>query len=176
MPELVRRSFPCTVFVPVDVVGRSPEWGMESSAADATEEVMTAEELASLPSLVELGSHTLTHPHLTQLGDAELREEVTASRLRLAELASAPVTLLAFPYGDHDDRVVGACREAGYDRVFAIEPRLADPLGRDFVRGRVMVDPADGLLVFFLKSRGAYRWMTQASAIKGRLLRGRRGS
>lgn len=173
VPELRRRGLPATIFVPVEFVGRSPAWEMET-AADPGDPVMTADELRSLPDVVELGSHTLRHPRLTRLADDLLEAEVGASRERLEQLAGSPVRLLAFPYGDHDDRVDDACRRAGYERVFGIEPRPADRLGRDFVRGRVAVEPTDGALEFFLKTRGAYAWMVHASALKRRLRAGAR--
>jgi peptidoglycan/xylan/chitin deacetylase (PgdA/CDA1 family) len=172
LPELVRRSFPATIFVPVDFVGRAPGWAMET--ATNHEEVMTCEELRSLPDLVELGSHTLKHPHLSRLDDAGVKEEVADSRVKLSEMVGTPVNLLAFPYGDYDDRTLAECRVAGYERVFAIDPRLAHPSGRDFVRGRIAVEPTDGRLVFHLKASGAFAWMTYASALKARLI-ARRG-
>lgn len=165
IPELLSRSLRSTIFVPVDFIGRSPAWESEGPGLDR-EQVMSAKELRSLPELVELGSHTLNHPHLTTLGEADLREEIVTSRVKLSALRDCPVTLLAFPYGDYDDRVVHVCREAGYERVFMIDPRPADPRGGDFVRGRVAVEPTAGRLEFYLKSRGAYAWMTYASALK----------
>lgn len=170
VPELLSRSLQATIFVPVGFIGRTPAWETEGPGLDR-EQVMTADELRSLPDLVELGSHTLKHPHLTMLAESELKEELLRSREELSAVRDRPVNLLAFPYGDHDDRVVRACREVGYERVFAIEPRPADPSGGDFVRGRVAVEPGDGRLKFYLKTRGAYAWMTYASALKAGLRR-----
>jgi peptidoglycan/xylan/chitin deacetylase (PgdA/CDA1 family) len=172
VPELVRHSLHATVFVPVDIVGRPPEWKLEGNGVNGRETVMSADELRSLPGLVELGSHSRTHPHLPELDDGRLREETAGSRQALEELVGAPVTLFAFPYGEHDQRVVDACRAAGYERVFSVIPHHADSLAMDFVRGRVPVEPTDGRLEFFLKMRGAYAWMPRASAVK-RALRAR---
>lgn len=166
VPELLDRGFPATIFVPVDVLGDTPGWDMESEVDD---QVMSCDELRALPALIELGSHSLSHPHLTRIDSSRLREEVMTSRHKLSELIGRQVSVLAFPYGEYDDRVVDACREAGYERVFGIDPRPADPAGQDFVRGRVAVDPNDGWLIFHLKSHGAYSWMTHASAMKQRL-------
>ncbi len=168
MPELVTRRIPSTIFVPVDFMGHPPGWEME---ADTTgEEVMSADELCALPDLVELGSHTLRHPHLPRLDDAELHHELASSRAQLADALGKPVTMLAFPYGEYDERAVALCREAGYERVFAIDPRPADPHGDDYVRGRVAVDPRDSPLLFHLKTRGAFAWMPHASELKRRIL------
>jgi hypothetical protein len=76
------------------------------------------------------------------------------------------VTLFAFPYGAYDDRVVDACRTAGYTRVFGIDPRAAAIDGSDYVRGRIDVELSDGALEFFLKIHGAYAWMVHASSLK----------
>jgi peptidoglycan/xylan/chitin deacetylase (PgdA/CDA1 family) len=175
LPELIRRSLPSTVFVPVDFVGKSSGWNQERNGA-GPETVMTADELRSLPGLVELGSHSRTHPHLTTIEEAQLREEIAGSRGALEGLVGAPVTLFAFPYGEHDGRVVELCREAGYERVFGIAPYRVDPLSTDFVRGRVPVEPTDTRLEFYLKMRGAYGWMPRASAVKGAFRRTRGGS
>ena len=171
LPELLSRGFPATIFVPVGFLGKKPDW---ETTTEVNDQVMTCDELRSLPELIELGSHSLSHPHLTRIDAARLREEVTTSRHKLGELIGSHVSLLAFPYGEYDDRVVGACRQAGYERVFAINPWPADPAGRDFVRGRVPVDPNDSRLLFYLKTRGAYGWMIHASALKRRLARWRR--
>jgi peptidoglycan/xylan/chitin deacetylase (PgdA/CDA1 family) len=170
LPELVERGFPATVFVPVGRLGQPPRWesGRNGRRLD---EVMTADELRTLPPLIELGSHSVTHPHLPRLDEAHLREELESSRRRLADVAGAPVTLFAFPYGEHDARVVQACRDAGYERAFSIVAGDVDPRRADFVRGRIAVDPGDGRLEFFLKMCGAYGWLPHLSAIKRRLAR-----
>jgi peptidoglycan/xylan/chitin deacetylase (PgdA/CDA1 family) len=165
LPELLIRGFPATIFVPVDFVGKKPGWDIGDCVND---QIMTCDELRSLPELIELGSHSLSHPHLTRIDVERLGEEITNSRHKLAELTGSPVSLLAFPYGEYDDRVVGRCRQAGYERLFGIDPWPADPAGRDFVRGRVPVDPTDGPLMFHLKARGGYGWMVHASAWKRR--------
>jgi len=174
VPELLSRGFPATIFVPVEFLGQRPSWEMRNDGNGLDECVMTRDELQSLPELIELGSHSLSHPHLTTIDAARLREEVKTSRHKLAELLGNPVSLLAFPYGEYDDRVVDTCRQAGYDRVFGIDPWPADPDGRDFVRGRVPVDLNDSPLMFHLKARGAYGWMIHASALKRTLLSLRR--
>jgi peptidoglycan/xylan/chitin deacetylase (PgdA/CDA1 family) len=173
VPELVSRELPSTIFVPVGFMGSAPGWEMEADVAG--EVVMSADELSALPDLVELGSHTLRHPHLSRLESTVLREELARSRAELEDVLSKPVTLLAFPYGDYDERAVAACREAGYERVFAIEPRAADPRGDDYVRGRVAAEPTDGPLLFHLKSHGAFAWMPRASRLKRRVLARRAG-
>ena len=56
----------------------------------------------------EIGSHACSHPYLTRLGDDELERELGESRRRLETELGRPCRSLAYPYGDHDERVVRA--------------------------------------------------------------------
>ncbi len=47
----------------------------------------------------EIAGHTLTHPHLPMLSEAEIVREVEEDRLRLSELAGYEVVGFAYPYG-----------------------------------------------------------------------------
>ena len=66
---------------------------------------------------VEFGSHTVTHPVLTQLDDDALAFELRESRRHLETVLGGPVRALSYPFGgpaDYDARVIGAARAAGY--------------------------------------------------------------
>lgn len=69
----------------------------------------------------EVAAHTLTHPNLTQLDDAEIIRQVQQDQDNLSELVQYDVVGLAYPCGgvNHDDRVadiiknntsIGYCR------------------------------------------------------------------
>ena len=175
LPVLARHGFPCTIFVPTGNLGRHPSWQMETET-DRGELVASADRLARLPAdLVTLGSHTMTHPHLTWLPPDQARHELMQSRQDLAALTGRSVGLFAFPFGDHDAAALQLCRECGYETVFTIEPAPVVLADRAFARGRVAVEPMDGVLEFYLKATGCYRWMVVASALKLRLKLLRRG-
>src|ERR1700684_172147 len=84
----------------------------------------------------------------------------------MREIFGIDARLFAFPYGEHDAATVELCRDAGYDRVFTSIPQSLDPASDQFARGRVLVDPADRPLEFYLKMSGAYGWMAYVSALK----------
>jgi len=63
----------------------------------------------------EIGSHSLTHPLLTELPDERLNEEVEGSRRVLSEVLGAAVPSFCYPNGSYDARVLGAVRAAGYE-------------------------------------------------------------
>jgi peptidoglycan/xylan/chitin deacetylase (PgdA/CDA1 family) len=62
----------------------------------------------------EIGSHSMTHPLLPDLSDAQIHEEVATSRSRLSELTGAEVASFCYPNGSYDARCLSAVRDAGY--------------------------------------------------------------
>ena len=170
LPELAARGFHSTIFVPTGLLGNKPTWPMETGNLDAHETIISAERLATLPSLfVSLGSHSQTHPRLSRLRPNDARKEIEESRLKLQELTANEIRMLAFPYGDYDVSVLKLCKAAGYDCVFSISPKPVDTTTHDFVRGRVKVEPFDGRLEFFLKYNGAYSWVFHVYVFKKRI-------
>ena len=125
------------------------------------EKVMTKQQLAQLSSpLVTIGSHSLTHPHLSKIDEDSARKEIEGSCIELQNLTGQKVRLFAFPYGDYDASVIDFCKSVGYEFVFSDAPMQIDTTRPAILRGRIHVDPSDGPLEFFLKCSGAYTWMT----------------
>lgn len=67
---------------------------------------------------MELGGHTMHHPILTELPDAEAEHEMAAGRLNLQRLVDAPVDVFAYPNGrpgrDYDVRHVMMAQRIGF--------------------------------------------------------------
>jgi N-acetylglucosaminyl-diphospho-decaprenol L-rhamnosyltransferase len=172
IPELRARQMPVTIFIPTGTMGRPPIWEMESEFAYQTEVVATADALRTqISDLVHFGGHSLTHPRLTRLPKTAARAEIAGCRNQLIDIFGVDVRVFAFPYGDFNAETIKLCREAGYERVFTSIPQVTDPASDAFVRGRVLVEPCDGPLEFYLKMSGAYEWMAYISPLKAWLLR-----
>jgi peptidoglycan/xylan/chitin deacetylase (PgdA/CDA1 family) len=88
---------------------------------------------------VEIGSHTLTHPILTALGDERLREEVGRSRDRIQTALGRKVETFCYPNGDHDLRTRREVARAGYELAvttnFGLNNELDDPLALRRIHG-----------------------------------------
>lgn len=65
----------------------------------------------------EIGSHSMTHRHLSDLTDGELREELRASKDRLQQLIGTPIAHLSCPNGRWSPRVAQFAQEAGYRAI-----------------------------------------------------------
>jgi peptidoglycan/xylan/chitin deacetylase (PgdA/CDA1 family) len=110
-----------TIYVPTDYAGtdRLMAWSGYDTwvGTEHADELrcMTWEELRGLAGEGwEIGSHTRSHPRLTQIPDDQLADELAGSRRACEEAMGEPCLSIAYPYGDHDDRVVRATRDAGY--------------------------------------------------------------
>jgi peptidoglycan/xylan/chitin deacetylase (PgdA/CDA1 family) len=119
-PILDELGWPATVFVPTDFVGRDEpmHWpGIENWLGSPHEPELTPlswDELRELDAHGwEVGSHTCSHPHLTQLDDDRLAAELTEAK-RVCERELGHCASIAYPYGDVDARVIAAARDAGY--------------------------------------------------------------
>jgi peptidoglycan/xylan/chitin deacetylase (PgdA/CDA1 family) len=103
----------------------------------------------------EFGSHTLTHPFLTGLGDDDLRQELSDSRARIIERLGR-CDSIAYPFGAWDRRVAAAAADAGYSYGFTLpdgSQMSADPL----TIPRISVDHRDDDQRFRRKLGAAYR-------------------
>lgn len=158
-PILARLGWPATVFVPTDFAGteRPMSWpGIDHWAGgefDRELVPMSWEELDGLASRGwEIGSHTCSHPHLTELGDAALEDELRRSKAVCEERLGRDCASIAYPYGDHDGRVVEVARGAGYRTAGTLPSRMEarDPLrwprvgiyyGDDLRRFKAKVSP-----------------------------------
>jgi peptidoglycan/xylan/chitin deacetylase (PgdA/CDA1 family) len=68
----------------------------------------------------EVGSHTRTHPRLTQLDDDAVADELAGSRAACERALSRPCRSLAYPFGDVDERVIIGARTAGYEAAASL--------------------------------------------------------
>lgn len=62
----------------------------------------------------EIGSHTQTHPHLTEIGVGEANNEIEDSKIALQNMGVIAVNSIAYPYGDYNDTVANLARDRGY--------------------------------------------------------------
>jgi peptidoglycan/xylan/chitin deacetylase (PgdA/CDA1 family) len=167
LPELERRQIPCTIFVIVSALGQYPHWLTDPENPAHRDRVLSESELISISSdLVSIGSHTMTHPLLPSLPEADARRELLSSRMELQEILKRDIRFFSFPYGAVNGSLIKWCEESGYERVFTSSPVLAFSDPKEFVTGRVSVEPTDWDLEFKLKVLGAYRWLPVVSRLK----------
>jgi peptidoglycan/xylan/chitin deacetylase (PgdA/CDA1 family) len=143
LPILDGLGLPGTVFAVTDFAesGRPLTWDGISMWAEGRHahelHGLSWAELAALETAGwEIGSHTRTHPRLTQLDDDTLAEELVGSRAACERALGHPCLSIAYPYGDVDERVMTASEKAGYVVAAGLVPvrRAPDRAHLDVLR------------------------------------------
>lgn len=100
-PILLQNSFNATFFVTCGRLGK-PGYISPAQLKDLSQQRF------------EIGSHSMTHPYLTDLDDNALRHEIVDSKARLEQILGRPVDHFSCPGGLCNQRVAAVARAAGY--------------------------------------------------------------
>ena len=131
-PVLRRRGWPATVFITTAWIG---ERAMPLAEPRLGRPLSWREVGALKSSGFSIGSHTHTHPRLTRMNPAQIRDELRASIARIADAVGERPTAFAYPFGAfgsfgedtrralEDEQFTTACTT-----VFGRNGRGADPL------------------------------------------------
>jgi peptidoglycan/xylan/chitin deacetylase (PgdA/CDA1 family) len=130
LPIITAHRLPVTVFLvaqtlteagqTVDWIDDPPEFELRTLGRDQVLEMQAAG--------VDFQSHSYSHADLTTLSFDRCVRDLRDSRELLESLLGAPVRLLAYPRGRHDDGVRAAAARAGYTHAFTL-PEKSEPLG-----------------------------------------------
>lgn len=125
LPLLREHGFPAFVFVLPPLVDAAAPFAWPEVAADqerfpATMRSVDWSMLGEMKEAgFEVGSHTLTHPHLLAVSGEALKEELWDSRARVKERLGSCDTL-AYPFGEWSPAVAAAAAECGYRFAFSL--------------------------------------------------------
>lgn len=83
----------------------------------------------------EIGNHTYTHPHLTQLEISEAAEELRSTDALIRSITQEEVVTFRPPYFDADDAILELADELGYATIGALNGGARDweMPGTDFI-------------------------------------------
>lgn len=135
-PVLDELGWPATVFVTTGAVERDEPmlWLVDASHADPDDarelRPMTWTQIESLAERGwEIGSHSVSHPLLSTLSATDRLEELVASRELVTEHIGSCVSV-SYPWGEVNDVVAEAARQAGYAAGGGLSGRFyaGDPL------------------------------------------------
>jgi peptidoglycan/xylan/chitin deacetylase (PgdA/CDA1 family) len=113
MPVLQKYHFSATCYVVSGQIGRYNSWDDERLGIQ--KRLMTSEQLRQWrDGGMEVGAHTRTHPRLTTCNDAQLHDEIHGCKSELEDRLGSEVTQFCYPYGDENEHVVAATRDAGF--------------------------------------------------------------
>jgi peptidoglycan/xylan/chitin deacetylase (PgdA/CDA1 family) len=111
LPALVQCRMSAVFFVSVGEIG--------------TPGCVSWEQLADMRDAgMSIQSHGCTHRHMTMLSDEELGEELRRSKVEIESRLGTTATMLSFPGGRYDHRVMEAGLECGYSVFFGSDVGL----------------------------------------------------
>jgi peptidoglycan/xylan/chitin deacetylase (PgdA/CDA1 family) len=155
LPILQKHGFSATCYVISQRTGQYNDW--DAASLNVRKSLMNDAQVQAWHAAgMEVGAHSRTHPRLTGCTDAELQDEIAGSKADLEALIEEPVTQFCYPYGDLDERVVAATRQAGYDAATTVQRGRASSGDDVMLLRRVLVSGSTYPHLFLLKLLGNY--------------------
>jgi len=145
VPILRRLGFGATFYITPGFLGRP---GYMSTAQ--------VRELCNLG--FEVGCHSMTHPHLTDIDPDALRRETFEAKRQLELIAGKPIEHFSCPGGRYNQRVAGMVREAGFRTMATSRIQANTPATDPFALGRVVVMRGTDAKTFAGLCRGTLLW------------------
>jgi peptidoglycan/xylan/chitin deacetylase (PgdA/CDA1 family) len=138
LAPLAEHRFRAIQFLVADLIGQRNEWDVP--VGEAPEPLMDAAQIREwVKAGHEIGSHSLTHPHLTQLTPAAAKNEILTSKKKLEDTFGVAIKHFCFPYGDWNERVAAWVEEAGYASACTTNFGLVQPSSRPYALNRIAV-------------------------------------
>ncbi|CCO48812.1 putative Glycosyltransferase fused with Polysaccharide deacetylase [Vibrio nigripulchritudo SOn1] len=157
LPLLKKYNFKAVLYA---VTGETyNRWDVEGvETPDRKVELMSREQLKEMSDsgLVEVGGHTLTHPKLSQLDEAQQRHEIKANKEELEALLGKSLTSFAYPYGDHNEDTKRISKELGYDFSVATNSGPHALHQDPYQIRRIAIFPRTDVLGLWRKIKGNY--------------------
>lgn len=169
-PVLARLHLPATIFLAASYIGaeRLPTL----TRTDFVPQPLTWQQVREMHAHgVEFGSHTLTHPMLSQVTLQDVRHEVRESKRMIEDRLGAPVYFFCYPRGDFTRPVQQIVRAENYRAACTIKPGVNDWRSNLFTLRRTYISRRDTPEEFAKKMAGAYDLLQQAQHVWRRLRR-----
>lgn len=146
LPVLKKFGVPATFFITAGMIGSKKPfyWDAKTRLADRGR-AMTGKELKMLVNdpLVEIGSHTLSHPHLKNLTLSRQKKELEESKIELEKMTGREVNSFSYPFGiqnnDWDKLTTRLVKEVGYARACTVRRSRVNLLTSPFELPRFIV-------------------------------------
>ena len=131
LPVLVHHRFTAIQFLVADAIAGTNHWDVRTrgEAPDAPMDVGEVREWLSAGQ--EIGTHTLSHPRLAAIPEAQAKEEIFALKKKLEDLFGVTVRHFRYPYDKWSRRVRDLVEGAGYATAvtldFGFNAEIRDP-------------------------------------------------
>lgn len=127
LPLLKKYSWGATVYIITSKIGGA---------------YMTWDEIRELQADgIEIGSHTIHHPDLSKISDAQQRTEIIDSKSQIEAQIHSPVYSFCYPSGKFNAESLSLVKLAGYTNATTTTFGLADAHSNEYALPRVRISP-----------------------------------
>lgn len=155
LPILKDYQYPVTLFVVSESIKNQSNGSMSEPVI---------KELLNYP-WIRIGSHSKTHPVLSELSEDRLRDELAGAKKDLEQMFQVSVPYFAYPSGDLSQTVRTLVEESGYRLAFTTSPKKLKHLEEDvYSVTRVKISrTSDNPIAFWVKLSGIYQFFKSLS-------------
>ena len=155
LPILQKNGFGATCYFISQRKGHYNDW--DAAALNVRKPLMNDEQVNAWHAAgMEVGAHSQTHPRLTSCTDAELINEIAGSKADLEALTGSGVTQFCYPYGDLDERVATAVKQAGFAAATTTQRGRVRAGDNPLLFRRILVSGSTFPHLFLIKLLTAY--------------------
>lgn len=130
-PILAQHGFKATAMILPGRVGTNSSWDTGDDGPNVPH--LTWGQLRNLRDTGRwsFGSHTMTHPRLTDLSDTQARAQIVDSRAAIQEQLDVPVVAFSYPFGDALPKYQTMAQQAGYSMAFGVRDKAGVNVSHD---------------------------------------------
>ncbi len=134
-PIMREHQFTGIQFLVSGLIGKSNEW--QQRQGDVVEPLMDEAQVRDwLAEGHRIGSHTISHPRLTQISPSDAKEEIAASKKALEDKFTIAIEHFCYPYGDWNEAVRELVMNAGYKSACTTDAGINNGTGSPFLLKR----------------------------------------
>jgi len=160
-PILKKYNFSATVFLPTGFIHNE-------RLSFKGKECMTWNEVRQLSKEgIIFGSHTVTHPQLSNLTEAEIEYEIKHSKEIIEDNLGSAIDTFSYPYKFPDENkrfktlLRDLLRKHGYKYGVSTRIGITSKIDDVYFMKRLPVNSADHMSLFQAKLNGGYNWLYQ---------------
>ena len=136
-PVLQKYSIPASIFVITDTMTHPDRVQGAPRLPMLTESLLIEMDVSGL---VSIEPHTVTHPKLTKISEADVEREVRDSRVCIEKILHKKCAHFAYPKGRHNEMVRAVVARDGIENAYIVEPGMVGPQTDSYLLNRNSID------------------------------------
>lgn len=111
---------------------------------------------------IEIGSHTISHPNLLNIGKKAANAEIVDSKKMIEDKIGKEVKYFAYPYGGKNafnNHIKDMVKKSGYKKAYTNIMGFNTKNNDSFELRRIRIYDSDNMFRFKIKINGAYNWI-----------------